>query len=358
MECTTKFNDFISVISLTDSMKQELRTAYKDLKSKLNSNIISKDIITMFLQGSYARHTGVRPISKDDKLDVDLVVVTRFDYRKMSPQQALKAVVPFLEENYKGKYRIQGRSIGIKLGKCSIDLVPTALPNDTVQSFLSEAFNNTAYEESFFRADSTINAIKKYAKIDGDWKKEPLKIPDRDAGKWDDTHPIAQILWTQEMNDRTNGEYIHMVRAIKWWKKNYCKNSETIKSYPLEHFIGNCCSVGKDGLATLITNTLNTMASNSETVKPYLPDRGVPQHDVFGRVEDEDYKNFILTIRDISIKAKDALQEQDLYESSLKWRSIFGPCFPIYDKPKSDTDEPKFTKREDYSKPDKPSRYA
>ena len=45
MECTTKFNDFISIISLTDSMKQELRTAYKDLKSKLNSNIISKDII-------------------------------------------------------------------------------------------------------------------------------------------------------------------------------------------------------------------------------------------------------------------------------------------------------------------------
>lgn len=358
MECTTKFNDFISAISLTDSMKKELRTAYKDLKSKLNSHEISKDIITTFLQGSYARGTGVKPINKDDKLDVDLVVVTRFDYKHMTPMQALKAFVPFLEENYKGQYRIQGRSIGINLGKCSIDLVPTALPSISVQRFLDEAFNNTAYEEAFFRADSTINAIKKYANSGYDWKKEPLKIPDRDAGKWDDTHPIAQILWTREINERTEGKYIHMVRALKWWKKNYCENADTIKSYPLEHFIGDCCAVGQDGLAKLLTFTLQTMSSYNETKKPYLPDRGVPQHDVFGRVKDEDYKNFIKAIKDITEKAKDALEEQDLYESSLKWRNIFGPSFPIYNKPSSENNEPKFTKREDYSRPDKPSRYA
>ncbi len=357
MECTTKFNDFISAISLTDSMKQELRAAYKDLKYKLNKHEISKYIIATFLQGSFARGTGVRPINKDDKLDVDLVVVTRFDYKQMTPIQALKAFVPFLEENYKGKYRIQGRSIGINLGNCSIDLVPTALPSNTVQRFLDEAFNNAAYEQAFFRADSTINAIKKYAKDDGDWKNEPLKIPDKDAGKWDDTHPIAQILWTQTMNARTNGEYIRMVRALKWWKKNYCKNADTIKSYPLEHFIGNCCSLGYDNLASLIRYTLQTMASYSDS-KPYLPDRGVPQHDVFGRVKEDDYENFIREIKDIRDKAKDALEEKDLYESSVKWRSIFGPCFPTYNKPTPDSDGPKFTKREDYSRPDKPSRYA
>lgn len=357
MECTTKFNDFISAISLTDSMENELRTAYKELKYKLNSHAISKEIIAMFLQGSYARHTGVKPINKDDKLDVDLVVVTRFDYNKMTPLQALKAFEPFLEENYKGKYRIQGRSIGIKLGKCSIDLVPTALPNITVQRFLNEAFNNAAYEQAFFRADSTISAIKKYAKIAGDWKNEPLKIPDKDAGQWDDTHPIAQILWTREMNERTNGKYVNMVRALKWWKKNYCKNADTIKSYPLEHFIGDCCSVGYDSLAATITYTLQTMSSYDETKKPFLHDRGVPQHDVFGRVKDEDYKNFITAIKGIAIKAKDALEEQDLYESSKKWRNIFGPEFPLYNKPSTD-DEPKFTRREEYSKPDKPSRYA
>lgn len=333
-------------------MKQELRNAYRELKNKLNSHIISKDIISMFLQGSYARHTGVKPISKEDKIDVDLIVVTRFDYQKVTPKQALNAFIPFLEENYKGKYRIQGRSLGIKLGNCDIDLVPMALPNATVQRFLVDAFNNNAYTESFYRADSTISTIKRYAKVDGEWKKEPLKIPDREAGKWDDTHPIAQIFWTQEMNERTNGEYIRMVRALKWWKKNFCKGADTIKSYPLEHFIGNSCCVGQNSLAALITGTLYNMASYGIT-KPYLPDRGVPQHDVFSRVTDSDYKNFIITIRDIYIKAKEALEEPNLYESSVKWKSIFGDLFPTYDN-----NGPKFTRRDESSSPTKPSRYA
>ncbi len=154
------------------------------------------------------------------------------------------------------------------------------------------------------------------------------------------------------MNERTNGEYIRMVRALKWWKKNFCNNADTIKSYPLEHFIGNCCSVGQNSLAALITFTLYKMASYGSK-KPYLPDHGVPQHDVFGRVTDVDYKNFIISIRDIYIKAKDALEEPNLYKSSLKWKSIFGDLFPTYDD-----NAPKFTRRDGSSSPNKPSRYA
>ena len=54
MECKTKFNDFITNISLNDEMKSELRKAYKQLRANLNSHEISKEIITTFLQGSYA----------------------------------------------------------------------------------------------------------------------------------------------------------------------------------------------------------------------------------------------------------------------------------------------------------------
>lgn len=149
-----------------------------------------------------------------------------------------------------------------------------------------------------------------------------------------------------------------MVRALKWWKKNYCKNADTIKSYPLEHFIGNCCSVGQESLAALITGTLKKMASYSENTKPNLPDRGVPHHDVFARVEDADYKNFIMNIKKLVVEAENALAELDLFQSSVKWRDIFGPSFPTYDESLNGINETKFTKREDYSRPDKPSRYA
>ncbi len=353
MDCVTKFNDFISGISLTDEMKQALREAYKQLKANLNSDEISKYIVGMFLQGSFARSTGVRPINKDDKLDVDLVVVTRFDYHKVTPREALDAFIPFLNKYYRGQYRMQGRSIGINIGNCSVDLVPTALPSKTVEFFVTEAFNTDEYADKFFRADSVTNAIKKYAKQDDSWKKEPLKIPDREAGKWDDTHPMAQILWTQDKNANTNGEYIRLVRALKWWKKNFCKNAESVKSYPLEHFIGYCCPSEKKNLASLLVDTLSQMASFNAERKPVLPDHGVPQHDVFGRVDGGDYKNFINQIKNISKKAKEALIEPDNYESSVKWRDIFGEKFPLYEKP-----TPKLTKREEPSTPTKPTRYA
>lgn len=68
MECKTKFNDFITNISLNDEMKSELRKAYKQLRANLNSHEISKEIITTFLQGSYARHTGVKPVDKEDTI--------------------------------------------------------------------------------------------------------------------------------------------------------------------------------------------------------------------------------------------------------------------------------------------------
>ena len=191
MECTTKFNDFITNISLTDEMKSELRKAYKQLRANLNSHEISKEIITTFLQGSYARHTGVKPVDKEDKIDVDLVVVTRFDSQKITPRQALDAFIPFLEKYYKDKYRMQGRSIGIKLGKCDIDLVPTAIPSSNLQKFFYEAFENDEYSESFFKANATQKAFTEYLNKDDSWKNDPLKIPDREAGKWDDTHPLV-----------------------------------------------------------------------------------------------------------------------------------------------------------------------
>lgn len=353
MECVTKFNDFITEISLTDKMKQELRSAYKQLKFNLNSDEISKYIVGMFLQGSFARSTGVRPINKDDKLDVDLVVVTRFDYHKVTPKQALDAFAPFLNKYFKNQFRMQGRSIGIKIGNCSVDLVPTALPSKTVELFITEAFNTDEYAEKFFRADSVINAIKKFAKQDDSWKHEPLKIPDREAGRWDDTHPMAQILWTQDRNAATNGQYIRLVRALKWWKKNFCKNADTIKSYPLEHFIGHCCPSAGKNLASLLVDTLAQMASYNADTKPILPDHGVPQHDVFGRVDKEDYKHFINQIKNISKMAQEAFAEPDNYESSVKWREIFGDKFPLYEKP-----TPTLTKREEPSTPTKPTRYA
>ena len=55
------------------------------------------------------------------------------------------------------------------------------------------------------------------------WKLDPLEIPDREAQRWERTHPLEQIRWTHEKNRLTNGHFTRVVRAIKEWKRgNTC----------------------------------------------------------------------------------------------------------------------------------------
>ena len=68
-----------------------------------------------------------------------------------------------------------------------------------------------------------------------------MLIPDREAEKWDKTHPLEQIRWTVEKNKNCNTHYINVVKALKWWRKTQYPDMKHPKSYPLEHFIGDCC---------------------------------------------------------------------------------------------------------------------
>lgn len=84
-----------------------------------------------------------------------------------------------------------------------------------------------------------------------------------------------------------------------------------------------------------------------------IADRGVPHHNVFARVTDEDYSVFNAHVKKAYKKAEEALKNPELYESSVLWRQLFGNEFPTYDK-----DKTQFTKREEPSTPTSNNRYA
>ncbi len=72
----------------------------------------------------------------------------------------------------------------------------------------------------------------------------PLLIPDREAKKWIETNPLAQIQWTQRKNALCNSHYINVVKSLKWWQINNFHDGNLPKypkGYPLEHIIGFCC---------------------------------------------------------------------------------------------------------------------
>ena len=88
-------------------------------------------------------------------------------------------------------------------------------------------------------------ALEKINKAVGStaWQQEPLLIPSRDLRTWIPTHPLEQIRWTIEKNDRTNGHYVNVVKALKWWRKHK-PDGEYPKGYPLEHLIGEPVRTG------------------------------------------------------------------------------------------------------------------
>lgn len=361
MYCNTNFVDFVSNINLRQHVKNELMDQYKILMNRLRSEPIGEHIIAVFLQGSVARDTAIKSIN-EDKSDIDIVVVTDFvctdnanntDIYKKSPEQALNAFRPFLNKYYSGKWKKQGRSLGIEMSNCCIDLVPTALPSMEMKKFLREVFSNTdAYSKEMFSESYVSQQLVNCSQKNKAWKNDYLMIPDREAKKWDKTHPLEQIRWANEKHGSTNYNYKKVVRSLKWWNKNFV-DIDGIKSYPLEHFIGECCPDNKTfNLERSVYESIVAMAEYSP-VKPYMADRGVAEHDVFARVDETNYQEFIKILKVVAKKAKEAYFNEDKKQSSLLWREIFGTEFPVYETP-----TPKFTEREAASKIDSQGRFA
>jgi Second Messenger Oligonucleotide or Dinucleotide Synthetase domain len=233
MELPSYFSDFLREIRPTSNQIGDYKTGHRILRQRLwNDEELSPIIVSMFLQGSCRRATAGRP-QGDKRPDVDVIVVTKLSKDEYTPSEALKAFIPFLEKHYKGKYQLQGRSIGICLSYVDLDLVITAAPSESEIGILesdSVATEDTPEDVDDWKlAKSWVSLahrsapgswrLLEAAKGEPEWKLSPLLIPDREAERWEPTHPLAQIQWTWGKNRRCNGHYVNVVKALKWWRQ-------------------------------------------------------------------------------------------------------------------------------------------
>jgi hypothetical protein len=212
----------------------------------------------------------------------------------------------------------------------------------SVEDFFNLSIAKDTSAESY--ALNEAYAFFSKAKEDPQWKLEPLLIPDREANKWDKTDPLEQIRWTQEKNKNCNGHYVNVVKAIKWWKKVNMEDYKHPKSYPLEHFIGDCCPDNISSVAEGIVDVFERIVSYYPT-KPFLCDRGVPEHDVFKRLTDEDYDIFYSYVSEAAILAREAFDDEVLSDSVEKWRKLLGSEFPAPSNNKGTQGNSGFTPR-------------
>lgn len=350
MELKSQFDAFLREIRPTDRQKEGWKTGSSTLRSRLaEDKDLSPIVVATFLQGSVRRSTAIRPTG-DKRPDVDVVVVTDIDYHKTTPHQAMDKFIPFLERHYPGKWRPQGRSFGIEMSYVDIDLVITALPTDPAsrQAMARLYRSNSVLTTNTIEDDTTWRLNERWQptpfgrqplQLDdepaGNWRPNPLFLPDRDAGDWGRTHPLAQIQWTAAKNRACNGHYVNLVRATKWWRQQNIDGLPNYpKGYPLEHMIGH---VLNDGTTSIASGFVQIMETMRETWRynaalgsvPVLADHGVPEHNVLKRLSVKDFQSFYTVISTTADRAREALESDDAQKSGELWQKLFGSKFPL-----------------------------
>ncbi|WP_068505173.1 SMODS domain-containing nucleotidyltransferase [Paenibacillus kribbensis] len=341
MNIPTYFARFLKEIRLTGNQVNDLITGHTTLRNRLEEDEeMSKIIVSTFLQGSYRRSTAVRP-KGESRSDVDVIVVTKLSMEEYSnPEDALQVFVPFMEKHYAGKYKIQGRSIGISLSYVDLDVVITAAPSESEEGILEsnsvtdaralEEIETWTLKKSWAVLGETLDSSsvwKTYSNAnEPEWKSVPLWIPDREAKEWKQTDPLAQIKWTQEKNKSCNRHYVNVVKTLKWWRRlNHLPKYP--KGYPFEHLIGLCCPDDIGSVGQGVTEVLEAIVNDHPT-KPFMADHGVPSHDVMGRVTDEEYDEFYKLIQEAAVIARKATDATTVKESAEEWNKLFGSKFP------------------------------
>ncbi|MBD2717106.1 hypothetical protein KBK19_18830 [Microvirga sp. STR05] len=349
------FNDFLREIRLTSSQRDDLITGHKTLRKRLEQDAeLSKIIVSTFLQGSYRRATALRPLG-EKRADVDVIVVTNLDRNTHTPAEVIALFEPFCEKHYKGKYEVQGRSIGIELSYVDLDIVVTSAPSQVDQTKLRAAsvVTNESLEDAidwrlvpqwveFSQRTGAVALLTEQIRAQAEWQLEPLWIPDQDAQNWAETDPLEQIRWTRDKNKETNKHFVNVVKAIKWWRTLRLTDLRYPKGYPIEHMVGDCCPDGITSVGEGVARTLEGIVSAYKLNRllkstPSLSDRGVPAHNVWKRVSNDDFVAFYDRVQAAAVIAKEALDAKTNKVEATKWRELFGNKFP--DAPDDEGDD-------------------
>jgi len=311
MKLPSYFKDLLTEIEPSPSYKDDQKSGHTTLRKRLAADDEFKLIhINTFLQGSYKRNTAIHPGK-----DVDIVVVTSIDPDQTTAADA-NAILGKCLNKYYEKVKPQSRSFGVELSYVTMDVVLATSRHLRKEVALFEALR---------KADEIENVSA--------WSEHPLLIPDRDLGRWVETHPKRQLAWTTDLNAQCGGYFVPLVKMFKWWRKETYKDPKYPKGYVLERLAGECVDVTKrdhaEGFVQLLENIRTKYGTYAALgMVPHLPDPGVPSHNVAHRLSAADFKTFMAKVDGCLPIARKALAEEDIQTSADLWRRVFGSKFP------------------------------
>lgn len=304
------FDQFLSNIEPDKDAVAYAQEAHKPVRDFLeHDEDFGKYVESTFLYGSYRRYTAVGDIK-----DVDIVVIINVDPddEVNTPQKVLRRLKTALARYYDDPENpaYQRRSIRVNDPLpdnpdvlMTLDIIPAVAPNGADQ---------------------------------------PLKVPDREARTWIQSHPKGHIDTTSALNrdEYSGGRFVPLVKMMKSWWRYQCEERQPEverpkpKGFWVECLAAESFDPTQRSWADHFIAVLRKISERFDGVSevPQLQDPGLPDQALRTSMTFEEFRVFMCAVNDSLRLAITARDRVDYLESSVVWRDIFGDLFPLYEE--------------------------
>lgn len=269
---------FIDNISVTDRQEDNIDASFNNLKDFLLDKESGLSVRDVFLNGSYARDTIIRPLD-----DIDLfAVIDISDYSDNGaapkPQTVLTKFKNYLNNihDYEDKVKQDRPCVTIHLSDKNFDVLPSLR------------------------------------------KAGALYIPNDALTGWTFTDPKTHTARLNEINKRRHYKVKGVVKAVKQWKR---ENSQNIPSFHIEEVAIEVFNFYD------FSNYEEGIRLWFEKAESYLKTDRFNSYDEYDKV-----KKKIGKVRDSLTEAKKLNDDKKVGEAKKIWQNIFGRDFPVLDE--------------------------
>jgi hypothetical protein len=310
MKLDSAFNEFFDKIQLRALSEERIQSAWSHLHGYLTRAYGLPDA-AVFLQGSYANDTAIRPADEDGEYDVDIVCVCAGD--RVGPDAALAQLRDVLARDPYAKDQLEPD----KPGRPCVRLRYAPEP---------EGFG--------FHVDIVPARQLAARLVPVDWptsqvvwpvERPPLEVPMRGLESWRGTAPLE---YTQYCFDK--GEHVRRtVRELKRWRDEHEAEIKSIVLQVLiaEHHPGPGLS-DADAIAATLQAVDRRLDGNA--APPVIPNPVLPSENLADRWPAKDFREFLVQLRDATDLAVRARASVDEEESHELWVELLGDDFPPY----------------------------
>ncbi|AWO85110.1 nucleotidyltransferase [Gordonia terrae] len=287
------FTSFVEKISLGQKQVDRIESSSSTLMKYLRDtyNLTDEQV---FLQGSYANGTAVKPVDGGE-YDVDIICVCAST--EDSATSAIEDLYQTLDDNgrYSGKLTSKQPCVRIQyaddeIGSFHVDVVPVRVSDDPIA---------------------------------------PLDAPRKSSG-WHPTAPSEYTSWCEDQGV----EFRETVKMLKRWRDENQDVRGAIKSIVLQVLISEhmpaSSSTTADRVASVFTGLADALADLESAPDVWNP--VLPTENLAARWTNESFQDFKRELKSAAETVQLAVDAETDVEATEYWRDIFGGDFPAVQK--------------------------